>query len=39
MVKEPNCDYDKRSISVVICDTDTASQLTKSWLETVKLSM
>ena len=28
---EQNCDYDKRIISVVICDTDIPQWLTKSW--------
>ena len=27
--EEPDCDYDKRNVSVVICDTDIMQWLTK----------
>jgi len=29
--KIPDCDYDKRNIFVVICDTDILYRLTRSW--------
>jgi hypothetical protein len=31
MMKGPHCEYDKRNINVVICDTDISQRLTKSW--------
>jgi len=31
MRKEPDCDYDKWNISVVICDIDTPYRSTKLW--------